>query len=194
MSKIYNKKIFILAILSISILVFCMIYKNTPNGVSKTIIDIADIAATSEIDVSNEFDKILQVTQNEFIQFPIRFINSLVSIYIEAILLLIVFKIVNIFNNKKYKITLKDLVDTFYLSLYVIAINLFIQTIYMFVVGQAIDYTMDIYTNIYNLLFNILNFAVIIYFLKKRHDVIVIPSIYSLILVVGQSILAVGGI
>ena len=104
------------------------------------------------------------------------------------------FKIVNIFNNKKYKITLKDLVDTFYLSLYVIAINLFIQTIYMFVVGQAIDYTMDIYTNIYNLLFNILNFAVIIYFLKKRHDVIVIPSIYSLILVVGQSILAVGGI
>lgn len=194
MNKIYNKKIFILAILSISILVFCMIYKNTPNGVSKTIIDIADIAATSEIDVSNEFDKILQVTQNEFIQFPIRFINSLVSIYIEAILLLIVFKIVNIFNNKKYKITLKDLVDTFYLSLYVIAINLFIQTIYMFVVGQAIDYTMDIYTNIYNLLFNILNFAVIIYFLKKRHDVIVIPSIYSLILVVGQSILAVGGI
>lgn len=194
MNKIYNKKIFILAILSISILVFCMIYKNTPNGVSKTIIDIADIAATSEIDVSNEFDKILQVTQNEFIHFPIRFINSLVSIYIEAILLLIVFKIVNIFNNKKYKITLKDLVDTFYLSLYVIAINLFIQTIYMFVVGQAIDYTMDIYTNIYNLLFNILNFAVIIYFLKKRHDVIVIPSIYSLILVVGQSILAVGGI
>lgn len=194
MNKIYNKKVFILAILSISILVFCMIYKNTPNGVSKTIIDIADIAATSEIDVSNEFDKILQVTQNEFIQFPIRFINSLVSIYIEAILLLIVFKIVNIFNNKKYKITLKDLVDTFYLSLYVIAINLFIQTIYMFVVGQAIDYTMDIYTNIYNLLFNILNFAVIIYFLKKRHDVIVIPSIYSLILVVGQSILAVGGI
>ena len=194
MNKIYNKKIFILAILSISILVFCMIYKNTPNGVSKTIIDIADIAATSEIDVSNEFDKILQVTQNEFIQFPIRFINSLVSIYIEAILLLIVFKIVNIFNNKKYKITLKDLVDTFYLSLYVIAINLFIQTIYMFVVGQAIDYTMDIYTNIYNLLFNILNFAVIIYFLKKWHDVIVIPSIYSLILVVGQSILAVGGI
>lgn len=194
MIKIYEKKLFILAVLSFAIIVFCINYKNTPNGISKIIKDIEDIAASSGNNVINEFNKISKVTQNEFIQFPIRFINSVLSIYIEAIILLLLFKIVNIFKKKKYDINLKKIIDVYYLSLYIVAINLLIQTIYMLVIGKSIDYKIDIYNCIYNLNFNILSSLIIVYFFKIKNNIILLPLILSLILVSGQFWISLIGI
>lgn len=189
------KKTTILIIFCVTLIAFCIVYKNTPNAVSNLVTEIEEIAETSDsdVDVEDTFNKVESVTQSTFIQFPLRFINEIITIYFESLLILLLIKLVNVFKKDKYKIKLGYIVDAFYVALYTIIINYIIQTIYMLIVGQSIDYNVDIFAIIYQIIFAVLNGAVVVGYLKKKHNILVIPLIFVLLLIGIQAAIIIGG-
>lgn len=193
MDRIILKKVFIISLLCIFIVIFCICYKNTRNGIASLIKDIAAYTAGGS-ELTGVFDKLSMTSQSVFVQFPIRFINEMLSLYISSGLLLGLFKIWNLFVKNKLIINFKNIVDVYYLGLYVVIFGYFVQIIFMVLTGTSFDIQSFTFSIMFQLAMLILHSSVIISIIKKKHNILWSSISFFLIVIIMQLLVRVGSL
>ncbi|MBZ4226405.1 hypothetical protein LAE98_30955 [Bacillus wiedmannii] len=191
MKKIFYKKSFILFLYAISVLIFCVFYQNANNIIAFTFVTISSYI--DEPSISGHLEKLSEALQSIQIQFPLRVLTGIVNIYINAVFLILIFKIWNLFSKSKVSIPFYNITNSFYLTLYVNVFNNLALTLFMIITGVAMDYHQNFAFILYSLWIFIINSFIVIYYLNVKFGVLKQTIFYFAVNFVILLLLKLGG-
>lgn len=192
MTNFLLRKRYILLFLCLSTLTFCIIYQNTNNAISTLLTTVESFSDSSKAD--NTLNKVSAILQSVHVQFAIRIITQLLNLYISAFLLLVFFKFWNCFLKHKINVNFGDIINAYYLSIYVYIINYILNDFFMLITKTSMDYHQSIYFVIYDLSVCLVSYIIISIFLKNKYKTLApIISFFSLSMLV-QSFFKIGGL
>lgn len=177
--KIATNNFFIIGLLLVSIIVYCFFYERSITGLSEVLsqlgADIKSVVTEGEMDL---YISLADIAKSMYVQVPTNFIITLFTIYISSIFILIVIKIEQVARkHDSIKLSFTDIVDCFYISLYVVILNFFIKSIIMLAIGSSVETFSIVYYISYWLVFTVMQGVVFLVFLEKHIQDYISPII-----------------